>query len=100
MTGKRKTEIRVCEVCGVEFLGKAPARLCPMHAIENRKQCNREYKARLKKKGLCLDCRKPVVPGKLFCADCLAKRVEYQKDFMLGKRQGRLEHGHRKQDVG
>ena len=81
MTGKRRFETRICEVCGVEFVGKAPARLCPMHALEHRREVNRQHKQWLKDHGWCLDCGAPAVPGKVLCEKCAERRREYMRDY-------------------
>ena len=87
MTGQRREELRICIECGVEFLSKSPARLCPMHALEHRRKVNRDHKAWLKKNGWCLDCGDKAVPGKVLCEKCAERRRKYMKEYWeKGKR--------------
>ena len=46
----------------------------------------RERRARRRAEGLCIDCGKPAVPGKVRCAEDLARRLEY-----IRKRRGKTE---------
>jgi len=90
MTGNRRFETRICEVCGVEFVGKAPARLCPMHALEHKREVNRQHKQWLKDHGWCLDCGAPAAPGKVLCEKCAERRRQYMKEYWeQGRRKSR-----------
>ena len=87
MTGTRRLETRICIECGVEFVGKAPATLCPMHALEHKRAVNRAHKAWLKANGWCLDCGDKAVPGKVLCEKCAERRRAYMKEYWeKGKR--------------
>ena len=65
--------VKICEECGVAFIGEHNAKLCPMHEREKRLGKRKDSRAYYKKKGWCYDCGKPVAEGRTRCENCLEK---------------------------
>ncbi len=67
----RKKHLIQCVECGVEFLGKTPAKYCPMCRRERSRQQHKKYQDYLRENGWCLDCGAPVEEGRKRCRKCL-----------------------------
>lgn len=79
---KLPREPKVCQSCGVEYLGNVYQRYCPMCARERKLESRRRERRWYKENGWCYDCGREAVPGKSRCAECAAK----VREGMRGKK--------------